>query len=77
LAACAEVWSNSEDGNLYYAGEAYTEDECSNQLDETNVDDLSDTVEAEDQGSNDGYDAAFSDADELCHGRQCWTRSDF
>jgi len=60
LAACSEVWSNSEDGNLYYAGEAYTEDECSNQLDETNADDLSDTVEAEDQGSNDGYDAAFS-----------------
>jgi hypothetical protein len=75
--ACSDVWSNSGDGNLYYQGDAYTEDDCSSQIDETNADGLSDVAEAQDQGKNDGYDAAFAVSDELCYGRECWTRSDF
>jgi hypothetical protein len=77
--ACSDVWSNTPDGNLYYDGTAYTEDDCNNQMDETTADSLSDTQTAEDQGTTDGYDAAFGldPSGELCYGTQCWGREDF
>lgn len=77
--ACEEVWSNSPDGNLYYAGTAYTEDDCKEELDETEADDASDEYDAEDQGREDGFDAAFdlSPSGRLCYSDECWERYDF
>lgn len=77
--ACEEVWSNSPDGNVYYAGVAYTEDECKDAKDETEADDAADVDEAAERGREAGFDAAFdlSPAGILCHGRDCWSRSDF
>jgi hypothetical protein len=77
--ACSDVWTNTPDGNLYYDGVAYTEDDCNAAMDETQADSLTDTQTAQDQGSSDGYDAAFGldPSGELCYGTQCWSRSDF
>lgn len=77
--SCSEVWSNSPDGNLYYDGVAYTEDECAGSNDPTVGDDLGGEDEARYEGTSDGFDAAFelSPAGVLCWGEDCYTRSDF
>lgn len=77
--ACAEVWSNTPDGHLYYGGEAFTEDDCTADEDPSNLEAVTYTSEASDQGTSDGYDAAFelSPTGVLCWGRDCWSRSDF
>lgn len=77
--ACAEVWSNSPDGNLYYAGVAYTEDDCLSEIDEERALTATDEEEARMLGRYDGFDAAFdlSPSGVLCWGEECWTRDDF
>lgn len=77
--ACEDVWSNSPDGNLYYAGIAYTEDDCKGELDETAADEAADENDAEDRGREAGFDAAFdlSPSGRLCYAEECWERYDF
>lgn len=77
--ACEDVWSNSQDGLLYYENFFYSENDCTGDLDETLGGAFADESEAYDAGQSDGYDAAFdvSWSGQLCWGDTCWSRADF
>jgi len=76
--ACADVWTHSGDGSLYYGGEGWSEDDCVEAQPSVDGTEFADEDDAFSQGEADGYDGAFdlSPDGELCYGPDCWSSSD-